>query len=488
MEDRGDSTCNIVISTEPSHHSKPIIFDPDFFVEKLRHEKPGVFLELVVSNLTRLIDLPGTEFAQLIGEEEPKLPTNHGFFRSFNFLKRKEKGVVFGAPLTEEGIAQVYQLIEYLYKHLHVEGLFRIPGNALRQQCLKEALNSGVDIDLDAGEFHPNDVATLLKIFLGELPDTLLSHRHYNAHLKIAGLMVFDTKGKRTVPDKERQIEALQLLFLLLPPVSRNLLKLLLDLLYHTAKQQDKNKMTASNLALMFAPQIFWPKNMVVADLQENITKLNNGVSFMIKHSQKLFRAPAYIRELARLQFTGSRVAVSKDDLDLLPVSNCPALLSVKVAKRTRLHSVLRREDTQQRTEEALQELFKHVSNMPDSAKKKKLVRQFNKSSAAGTPDGFASPRTKKHVRSRTFGGLIKRKVLGGQHVPDRTSQIPIAGAATLSCQHQAAQCKENLAQRPLELMSLHLSHNRSKSTDEILDEKPQESQRGNRMRLESAI
>lgn len=27
-----------------------------------------------------------------------------------------DKGVVFGAPLTEEGIAQIYQLIEYLSK------------------------------------------------------------------------------------------------------------------------------------------------------------------------------------------------------------------------------------------------------------------------------------------------------------------------------------------------------------------------------------
>lgn len=27
-----------------------------------------------------------------------------------------EKGVVFGAPLTEEGIARIYQLIEYLSK------------------------------------------------------------------------------------------------------------------------------------------------------------------------------------------------------------------------------------------------------------------------------------------------------------------------------------------------------------------------------------
>lgn len=70
---------------------RALIFNPDFFVEKLRHESPDVFLELVLSNITRLIDLPGTEFAQLLGEESPKTPTggNGGFFRSFNFLKRK---------------------------------------------------------------------------------------------------------------------------------------------------------------------------------------------------------------------------------------------------------------------------------------------------------------------------------------------------------------------------------------------------------------
>lgn len=70
---------------------RAVIFNPDFFVEKLRHENPDIFLELVLSNITRLIDLPGTEFAQLLGEEVPKTPTggNGGFFRSFNFLKRK---------------------------------------------------------------------------------------------------------------------------------------------------------------------------------------------------------------------------------------------------------------------------------------------------------------------------------------------------------------------------------------------------------------
>ena len=54
-------------------------------------------------------------------------------------------------------------------------------------QILRDALNNGTDIDLESGEFHSNDVATLLKMFLGELPEPLLTHKHFHAHLKIAG-------------------------------------------------------------------------------------------------------------------------------------------------------------------------------------------------------------------------------------------------------------------------------------------------------------
>lgn len=88
-----DAICNFVICNNSSLRGQPIIFNPDFFVEKLRHEKPEVFTELVVSNITRLIDLPGTELAQLMGEVELKLPGGAGpatgFFRSLMSLKRK---------------------------------------------------------------------------------------------------------------------------------------------------------------------------------------------------------------------------------------------------------------------------------------------------------------------------------------------------------------------------------------------------------------
>uniref|UniRef100_A0A4W6EH74 Rho GTPase-activating protein 19 n=1 Tax=Lates calcarifer TaxID=8187 RepID=A0A4W6EH74_LATCA len=388
----------------------PVIFNPDFFVEKLRHESPDVFLELVLSNITRLIDLPGTEFSQLLGEEGPKTPTggNGGFFRSFNFLKRKDKGVVFGTPLTESCIAQIYQLIEYLSKNLHVEGLFRVPGNSVRQQALKELLNSGADVDLASGDFHPNDVATLLKTFLGELPEPLLTHRHFHAHLKIADMTLFDEQGNKTaIPNKERQIEALQLLFLLLPQANRSLLKLLLDLLYHTAKQQDKNKMSAFNLALMFAPHVLWPRHMTAGDLKDNLKKLNNSMAFLIKHSQKLFRAPVYLREYARVHFTGT-----KDDLELLAASSSPAQRTALPLKRTAVLGPSSQDQcqspAQQYTEEALKELFRHVHhNMPGLR-----LRKRNSS------DRFHLP--KKHPRSRSFGGLIKRKARGEQLTAER--------------------------------------------------------------------
>ena len=109
------TVCNVVVSQQEARVSlsagrTPVIFNPDFFVEKLRHEKPDVFLELVLSNVTRLIDLPGAEFSLLLGGEGPKTPTSAGtgsaggFFRSFNFLKRKGEGEMEGVLKPQPGV------------------------------------------------------------------------------------------------------------------------------------------------------------------------------------------------------------------------------------------------------------------------------------------------------------------------------------------------------------------------------------------------
>ncbi|CAJ1067624.1 rho GTPase-activating protein 19-like [Xyrichtys novacula] len=454
---RSQTKCSVFNSRGKPESSQPVIFNPDFFVERLRHENPQTFTELILSNITRLIDLPGDEFAQLTGESEPRVPSASGFLRSLNFLKRKEKGVVFGSPLTEEGIAQVYQLIEYLSKNLHVEGLFRVPGHSLRQAALREMLNAGTEIDLDAGDFHPNDAATLLKAYLGELPEPLLTHRHYCAHLKIRELTRFDEKGDKTnVPDKERQIEAYQLLFMLLPPANRSLLKLLLDLLYQTARNQHVNKMSAINLATMFAPHIIWPKNVMASDLQGNIEKLNNSVAFLIRHSQKLFKAPTYIKEYTRLYYTGSKTLQSKDDSTLCSgTKDRETMPAVTAASPSPLMGTMGGEvsstctakssETQSYTESALRELYEQVNNMPESAKKKKLIRQFEKQPLLTPSSDSRAPFSRKHWRSRSLGGIIKRRVLGSQSSTEKENsrqQSPSPSSASDSNKGRTSRCE----------------------------------------------
>ncbi|XP_020498618.3 rho GTPase-activating protein 19-like [Labrus bergylta] len=452
---RRETKCSVFNSRGKSEASQPVIFNPDFFVERLRHEHPQVFTDLVLSNITRLIDLPGEEFAQFTGESEAKVPSAASFLRSLNFLKRKDKGVVFGAPLTEEGIAQIYQLIEYLSKNLHVEGLFRVPGHSLRQAALREMLNAGTEIDLDTGDFHPNDAATLLKAYLGELPEPLLTHRHYCAHLKIGELTRFDEKGDKTkMPDKERQIEAYQLLFMLLPPANRTLLKLLLDLLFQTARNQHVNKMSALNLATMFAPHILWPKNVMACDLQGNIEKLNKDVAFLIRHSQKLFKAPPYIKEYTRFYYTGSKTLQSKDDLTLCTGTKdtMPAVAAASPSPSLRTMggevsstSSARSCETQSYTESALRELYEQVNSMPESAKKKKLIRQFEKQPLLTPTADSRTPFSRKHWRSRSLGGIIKRKVLGSQSSTEKENsrqQSPLPSISVDGHGRENARCE----------------------------------------------
>lgn len=80
---------------------------------------------------------------------------------------------------------------------------------------------------------------------------------------------------------------------------------------------------------------------------------------------------------------TYSTTVFTQDDLELLASSGSPAQRRVLPLKRTAVLGPSSQEQcqspAQQYTEEALKELFRHVHhNMPDSAKKKKLVRQVH--------------------------------------------------------------------------------------------------------------
>ncbi|XP_035673979.1 rho GTPase-activating protein 19-like isoform X4 [Branchiostoma floridae] len=407
------------------------ISNPDYWVDKLRFEDPETFKELCGGLLTRFLDLPGPELSRVLGTSPVKDNRRR-------FLARKKAGGVFGAPLTEEGLAQIHQLIDFLGNHTHVEGIFRIPGNSHRQQRLKDNLNSGVDIDLELGEFTPHDVASVLKIFLGELPEPLLTTRHYPAYLQVPDMMLFEKSVKTDKPNKERQIETYQLLFWLLPNVNRKLLQAVLSLLYKTAQAQKdhKNRMSAHNLGVMFAPHVLWPRSLTIADLKDNVNKLNGAVAFIIKHSQRVFLAPVQLRAQCRLYFA----AKEKSEAQQKPASSddtaSPSDEVAQTRAKKRPHEDAAESKTQ--TDLALAQLYAHVQAMPDSHKKRKYVKQFNEHSncTPGSPNHKVLPRTRgKHVRSKSWGAAITKlfasnkpqtQTRSGAHSdPRKSSQTP---------------------------------------------------------------
>lgn len=71
------------------------------------------------------------------------------------------------------------------------EGLFRKTGQLARQRQLRERLHAGVPVsevvtELSSSSYSAHDGANLIKTLLGELPEPLLTEKHYNVQCQVA--------------------------------------------------------------------------------------------------------------------------------------------------------------------------------------------------------------------------------------------------------------------------------------------------------------
>ena len=205
-----------------------------------------------------------------------------------------------GAALTQEGVCQVYQLIQYLGRDHNIgsEGLFRKNGNLKKQSILKERLNKGVTINLDEGEFSVHECAAVLKSFLSELPEPLLTDAYYRAHCQVAQLVKASMTHEEATAALEKKISSLQLLFLLIPAPNLHLLKDLLVFLQAVSKHESTNLMSSHNLGMMFAPLILCPRKLSAESLQSNHQLLTKAVAFMIDKAEALFQLPPQLVSL----------------------------------------------------------------------------------------------------------------------------------------------------------------------------------------------
>ncbi|XP_075951050.1 rho GTPase-activating protein 6-like [Anarhichas minor] len=154
---------------------------------------------------------------------------------------------------------QVPRVVDSCCQHiekygLQTVGIFRVGSSKKRVRQLREEFDRGIDVQLDE-EYSVHDVAALLKEFLRDMPDPLLTRELYTAFINT------------TLLDSDEQQNVTQLLVYLLPACNSDTLHRLLEFLStvtdHAHDRQDKdrqeitgNKMTSLNLATIFGPNL----------------------------------------------------------------------------------------------------------------------------------------------------------------------------------------------------------------------------------------
>ncbi|XP_068160574.1 rho GTPase-activating protein 28 [Antennarius striatus] len=220
--------------------------------------------------------------------------------------RRTRDGGVFGVPLDQllendrkrfPGIKVpvVFQkLLCVLESSLQTEGILRVPGSAARLKCLRRELDSCCG-GFDWSAVRQTDASGLLKLFIRELPTPLLTHTHLSTYRSVLG-----------VSSVVHQVQALQLLSLLLPEANREALRALLVFLRQVVSHQDQNRMTLWNVSMVMAPNLFSShhrRQRSIAKQQEEMEEAVGGahlVRLMITHQDLLWTVPNFLLSQVR--------------------------------------------------------------------------------------------------------------------------------------------------------------------------------------------
>ncbi|XP_055363672.1 rho GTPase-activating protein 18-like isoform X2 [Betta splendens] len=167
---------------------------------------------------------------------------------------------------------------------LQTEGILRIPGSAVRLKYLRREVDRcGAGFDWSA--VRQVEAAGLLKLFIRELPTPLLTHTHLSTYRAVLGIQ-----------SVVHQVQALQLLSLLLPEAHRNTLRALLSFLRKVVCHQDQNRMSLWNVSMVMAPNLFacchQSNKHSVAQQREEMEEAVGGahlIQLMITHQDLLW-------------------------------------------------------------------------------------------------------------------------------------------------------------------------------------------------------
>ena len=188
-----------------------------------------------------------------------------------------EECSIFGVPLElavernkcHDGIKLpviVRECIDYIEEHgLAVEGIYRSSGLKSKVNKLKSAYNSRQCVSLYGTE--PSVVASLLKLFLRELPDPVLTHK-----------LMLSFEEVSSSKQAQKRIEGMKQLIQRLPECNRLLIQWMFVHMVHVIEREKYNKMTLQNVSIVLSPTM-QISHRVLNCFFENAHVLFSGVS-----------------------------------------------------------------------------------------------------------------------------------------------------------------------------------------------------------------
>ncbi|XP_053670204.1 uncharacterized protein LOC128720551 [Anopheles nili] len=428
-----------------AEESVKVRLDQDI-ANRLQNEHPEQFNTLVRMHLSFELDLNTDTENEPAGLDKQKVKKWKGFHK-------KAKGCTSAkvtspetakAALTKANIEDLKKLIAFLEQEENIsqEGIFRKTGSLSRQNELKNLILQGNVLPLDEAGYTAHDCASVLKSFLADLPEPLLTELYYPAYCQVADL--FQPKDNAQASrGEDRLLNVLQLLFLLLPEENNTLLRYIIDLLHRTIQHEATNKMSAVNLATLFTPHLICPRKQSPEALHTTAQHMSGIVGFMIKIGLRLFHIPPKLVTDIRAYFVEQKRRKTMSPEHILNESTT----SDSVANT--VYTFVDREKTAEAhimnsTDTALAQLYAHIQSLPESSKKKKLVSKFNRQNGYGTPlqvlmlrekngtnsggvgsgGGMKYPRSisdsiKRHIFHKSIMSRTPKRVAdGGNHTP----------------------------------------------------------------------
>ncbi|KAJ5091097.1 hypothetical protein NUU61_005967 [Penicillium alfredii] len=218
------------------------IFGRAFKDNKKGGKKKGVF----GVGLDYLVEKEGTESSHGVGPGALRIPT-----------------------LIDDSVSAMRQM------DMSVEGVFRKNGNIRRLKDVADQIDNKYE-QVDLTKETPVQIAALLKKFLREMPDPLMT-------FKLHRLFVISQK----LPDPEKQKRVLHLACCLLPKAHRDTMEVLFAFLNWTSSfshvdEDTGSKMDIHNLATVMTPNILYPnaKNSTVDESFLAIEAVNALIAY----------------------------------------------------------------------------------------------------------------------------------------------------------------------------------------------------------------